>query len=150
MANNRFIRLISFFVALWYIISVTGFNMHICSHTGEVSFSISSENVHCSHHSHENEEICICGEHHYHPEHGPAFTDASCCSDHSLHIDATSLLDDSERHIFSQLDFVAICPFVLLDANEDLYATHKKHLNTDLTRAKKSGDILPLCSVWRI
>ena len=150
MANNRLIRIFSFFVALWYIISVTGFNVHVCSHSGNVSFSISSENVHCGHHSQEHEEICICGEHHHHPEHGPAFTQASCCSDYSMHIDAVSLLDDSDRHLFAQSDFVAICPIVLLDADEDRFATYKKNFNPVKSRPKKSVDMLSLCSVWRL
>ena len=67
-----------------------------------------------------------------------------------MHIDAVSLLDDSDRHLFAQSDFVAICPIVLLDADEDRFATYKKNFNPVNSRSKKSGDMLSLCSVWRL
>lgn len=68
-----------------YLLSVAGFDMHSCSHTGKVYVSFLSHSLSCQdiHPDHGDEECCSCG-HHHHQHHDNG--EKGCCSDKSFQL----------------------------------------------------------------
>ncbi|MBQ8838650.1 MAG: hypothetical protein IJ005_04950 [Bacteroidales bacterium] len=90
MQNRNFIKLFSVLLTLWYIISIIGFDLHICGCSGEKYVSsfltgISCEDIHPEHMQlHDCTDVDDCCSHH-HKGHGhherEQVADSPCCTD---------------------------------------------------------------------
>lgn len=102
--KNIVIKYMSALLAVWYCLSIIGFDVHSCEATGESFLAstisgITCEDIHPEHSCHDHGHCC----HHGHGSsctHGEEVADDSRCCTDDIHILAVQGIasDDSQRH----------------------------------------------------
>lgn len=100
--KNVVMKYVSVFMALWYCLSIIGFDVHSCTRTGEkfiasAFIGTTCEDIHPEHSCHEHGSCCC---HHGHGSHeGESLEDQDCCTNdiHVLSVPGVTS-DDAQRH----------------------------------------------------
>ncbi len=154
MMNKFHIKMFSCLMALWYLVSVVGLNVHTCSGTGEVFVSslaagTSCEVIHPSHGNH-SEQNCCCCEHEHETEEG--VTKQDCCDNEAVILIHNGCTEDS--FLLSQLMVQALDLNCSAPEASALQGFSNDFIKRKIPEPESSPhiqrDILSEISIWRL
>ena len=154
MANKIHIKVFACLMALWYLVSAVGLNVHTCSGTGEVFVSslaagTSCEVIHPSYGSHSEKDCCCCG-HENETEEGVSKQD--CCNNESVMLVHNGCTEDS--FLLSQLMVQALDMNCFAPETYALQGFNNEFIQRKIPEPDSipysQRDILSEISIWRL
>lgn len=112
-------------LAIIYMLSIAGMDVHTCSHTGKTYVSLLSLSFSCEDiHPDDSEQECCCGCHHHHQHHNDA---KGCCSDESFQLLFSG--DDNQQTLELEVPVAVVytAPHVV-EVALALHCTPSRHL----------------------
>lgn len=154
--KNVFMKYFSALLALWYCLSIIGFDVHSCTSTGE-KFVVSTfvggtcADVHPEHAC--NAHGCHCGHHHDAEEHhDESLRKSQCCTNDLQVLSVTGVnISDNQRHYdgWSAADFVCVVPDTFEIINTGVINTLLRSRSLP-DSGVVAPDVQALHMVWRI
>ena len=149
--KNILMKISAMLFAIWYCLSIIGFDVHTCSETGSsfVHMSFTSHSCHeihddhCDHeHGHDCDNHCEDAEEHHH--------DDDCCEDEYQVISLTGLRsDDDSKDSFQNV----VCPCIF-DSERATFSLYADLSDCRYLEEPDSGLIVPdaqaYFAIWRI
>ena len=134
MMRNMYMKFFAVLLAVWYLTSIIGFNVHIC---------------HASHHhSHSESHHCEC----CHSESSESEVAFKCCTDDYLVLTVTGVVSENENdhEVFHMIDCQLSDGYVA-EAGRFLseYRIHKIRALPG-SGQPKAGDLQSVLGIWRI
>ena len=134
MMRNMYMRFFAVLLAVWYLTSIIGFNVHIC------------HALH--HHSHSEAHHCEC----CHAESSESEVAFKCCTDDYLVLTVTGVVSENENdhEVFHMIDCQLSDGYVA-EAGRFLseYRIHKIRALPG-SGQPKAGDLQSVLGIWRI
>ena len=138
MMTNMPMKLCAVLMALWYLMSIIGFNVHICYSSHHVSDHVSHVEEHqdcCCHHEDEDPKVAF-----------------ACCSDEYHVLDVLGTVSSNENEIEGSVcaDSQVCAGYVsdvCISINENRIHTISTLPDSGLTAI---GDVQSVLSIWRI
>lgn len=132
MMRNMYMRFFAVLLAVWYLTSIIGFNVHICytSH----------------HHSHSEAHHCEC----CHDESSESEVAFKCCTDDYLVLTVTGVVSENDHEVFHMIDCQLSDGYVA-EAGRFLseYRINKIRVLPEYGHLK-TGDLQSVLGIWRI
>lgn len=134
MMRNMYMRFFAVLLAVWYLTSIIGFNVHIC---------------HASHHhSHSEAHHCEC----CHDESSESEVAFKCCTDDYLVLTVTGVVSENEND--QNVSHMTDCQFVA----GCVPGTDRLHPEFRINKIRalpeyghlKTGDLQSVLGIWRI
>lgn len=158
--TGRVVNILSMVVTLCYFMSVIGYDLHICDHTGEryiTSFitGISCEDLHPGHlrpQENGHNEDCCCGHHCTEGRHdGMNIDESPCCTDDYKVLTLTGSRGDDNRIVFllCQCGFFSDSVFRSMSGTDSCRSSRLIHSGAD-SGSFLPADFMSVYGVWRI
>lgn len=157
MMNKIHIKVFSCLMALWYLVSVVGLNVHTCSGTGEVFVKslvagTSCEMIHPSHGCHSEDACCCCCEHEQAHDAEEGLSQKDCCDNEAVMLVHNGCTEDSillSQLMAQALDMNCIAPeiFALQSPAKDFI---QRKISEPDSSPQIQRDILSEISTWRL
>ena len=141
-------------LAIWYCMSIIGFDVHTCMSSGRTFVSAFTESLACAD-IHPEHHCCAgpcCSDHHDH-EHEESVDTKSCCSNdyQVIQLSGCRTNDDSEdKYSFCKVSFPCVADVpVRYVAMAKYHAEHIQFIEPD-SGVLPPGDLCATFGVWRI
>lgn len=151
-----FLKYVSVLMAMWYCLSIIGFDVHSCTVTGStfvnsVLNGTTCEEVHPEHDCCCHGSCChtACGHDHSSPSAETVDENDDCCTNEIEVLDSEGVTT-VEDYAFDVLDATSVLAFVENDYNSLLHSEAATVLYVPDSGHYRQPDLLAVLSIWRI